>query len=183
MKRPNSILIFATLLLMSSNDHAQQTPDSKNANDTTKTKQLTMENKNYTFSFESTKTQNHIFETLLNVRQWWKGLYGEDIKGSSEKLNDEFTFNAGDGVHYSKQRLVELELNKKIVWQVIESHLSFVKKTDEWTNTKISFEISKQEGKSKITFTHQGLVPKTECYKNCAGAWTQYLENLAEKLK
>ncbi|MEO5570156.1 MAG: SRPBCC domain-containing protein [Bacteroidia bacterium] len=143
----------------------------------------TQETKNYTFSFESAKTPQNIFETLLDVRKWWVGLYGEDIKGSTNKLNDEFTFNAGDGVHYSKQRLIELVPDKKIVWKVTDSNLSFVKKTDEWTNTTICFEISKEGNKSKITFTHQGLVPKFECYNNCSGAWTQYLEKLAMSLQ
>ncbi len=141
------------------------------------------DNKDYTFSFESSKTPKNIFETLLNVRKWWVGLYGEEIKGSSKKLNDEFTFGAGDGMHYSKQRLIELVPNKKIVWQVSESDLIFLKKSDEWTNSKICFEIFRQGNQTQVTFTHQGLVPKIECYNGCAGAWTQYMENLAEKLK
>ena len=139
--------------------------------------------KDYTFSFESAETSENIFETLLNVRSWWIGLYGEDIKGSSKKLNDEFTFNAGDGVHYSKQKLVELIPDKKIVWLVTDSNLNFLEKPNEWTGTKICLEISKKGNKNQITFTHQGLVPKIECYNACSSAWTQYLENLADKLK
>lgn len=141
------------------------------------------EDKNYTFSFESSQTPESIFETLTDVRKWWVGLFDENIQGSSNTLNEEFTFNAGDGVHYTKHRLIEIVPNKKIVWKVTESNLSFVEKSDEWTNTQFGFEISKQGDKSKVTFTHNGLVPKFECYGNCAGAWTQYLENLAEKLK
>ena len=87
-----------------------------------------IENKSYTFSFVTASSKENIFETLLDVRNWWMGLYGEDIKGSSTKLNDEFTFNAGEGVHYSKQKLVEIIANKKIVWLVTESNLSFAKK-------------------------------------------------------
>lgn len=137
----------------------------------------------YTFSLESTDTPKNIFETLLNVRSWWTGLYSETIEGDTNKLNDEFTFRAGGGAHYSKQKLVELIPGKKIVWLVTDSNLNFLEKPNEWTGTKISFEISKQGNKTQITFTHQGLVPKIECYKGCAGAWTQYLENLAEKLR
>lgn len=138
---------------------------------------------NYTFSFESTKTPQTIFEILLDIRKWWVGWFGEDINGKSKKLGDEFTFYAGDGLHITKQRLTELVPNKKIVWQIIESKLTFVEKTDEWTGTKICFEISTKGNKSKVTFTHEGLVKKFQCYNNCSGAWTQYLENLAEKLK
>ena len=142
-----------------------------------------MANKNYTFSFESSKTPKDIFETLLNVRNWWSGLYEEKITGNSNKLNAEFTFRAGGGAHYSKQKLIELEPDKKIVWQVTESNLTFAKKTDEWTGTKICFEISTNGNRTKVTFTHSGLVREFECYNGCAGAWTQYLENFAGKLK
>jgi hypothetical protein len=142
-----------------------------------------METKNYSFSFTSAKTPEAIFDTLLDIRQWWMGFYSENIQGSSKKLDDEFTFTAGDGAHYTKQRLIELVPNQKIVWQVTESNLSFVEKTDEWTNTTIGFEISKEDNQSKIIFTHKGLVPKFECYQDCSGAWTQYLEKLAEKLR
>ena len=139
--------------------------------------------KDYTFNLESSETPKNIFETLLNVRSWWSGLYSEIIKGDTSKLNDEFTFHAGGGAHYSQQKLVELIPGKKIVWLVTDSNLNFLEKPNEWTGTKICFEISKQGNKSQITFTHQGLVPKIECYNGCAGAWTQYLENLAEKLR
>ena len=137
----------------------------------------------YTFSFESSKSPKDIFETLLDVRSWWSGLYGEDIRGSNKKLDDIFTFSAGDGAHNTKQQLVEWVADKKIVWQVTESNLSFLKKQDEWTGTKLSFEISAKGNKTRVTFTHQGLLPEIECYESCSGAWTQYLENFAEKLK
>ncbi len=141
------------------------------------------ESKNYSFSFESSQTPENIFETLTDVRKWWVGLFDEDIQGNSNILNEEFTFTAGDGVHYTKQKLTELVNNQKVFWKVTESNLSFVEKNEEWTDTMFGFEILKLENKSKITFTHYGLVPKFECYGNCSGSWTQYLENLAEKLK
>jgi hypothetical protein len=138
--------------------------------------------KNYSFTFESSENPENVFQTLLNVRKWWSGIYDETIAGSSSKINDEFTFNAGQGAHYSKQKLIELVQHEKIVWQITESNLTFVKETDEWTGTKICFEISRKENKTQVTFTHLGLVPKFECYDGCAGAWTQYLENLVETL-
>ncbi len=144
------------------------------------------ENKNandFSFSFESSKSPEIVFKILLNVRGWWSGLYGEKFEGSSKELNDEFEFIAGDGAHYSKQKLIESEPNKKIVWLVADSNLNFLKQPDEWTNTKIRFDISEHAGKTKITFTHQGLVPQIECYNGCTNAWTQYLKNLSNKIK
>jgi hypothetical protein len=137
----------------------------------------------YSYSFETSRAPGEIFDTLLDVKAWWSGLYGEDISGSSRKLNDEFTFRAGAGVHETTQRLVELIPNQKISWLVTESNLTFLEKKDEWTNTHISFDISKKGDKTQVTFTHEGLVPRIECYNGCAGAWTQYMDNLAARMR
>jgi len=37
------------------------------------------------------------------------------------------------------------------------------------------FEIFKKGDKTEIRFTHQGLVPKLECYDSCADAWGSYI--------
>jgi hypothetical protein len=139
--------------------------------------------KGFSFSFQTSQSAEDVYKTLLDVRSWWTGLFGEIIKGESSQLNDEFTFKAGNGAHYTKQKLMEAEPNQRIVWLVTESNLNFAKKTDEWTGTKIRFDISGQSGKTNVVFTHEGLVPKFECYNGCAGAWTQYLENLEKRLK
>lgn len=141
-----------------------------------------MTNKNFQFSFTTTQKASDVFNLLLDIKEWWNGLYNETIKGKSKKLNDEFSFSAGGGAHFSNQKLVELVPNKKIKWLVTESNLSFLTKTDEWNNTKICFEIEQLKDTTKVTFIHEGLVPKIECYGGCSGAWTQYLENLKDKL-
>jgi hypothetical protein len=142
-----------------------------------------MKAENFTYSFNSSKTPEEIFELLLTIEQWWSGLYEETIAGKSHKLNDEFSFEAGNGVHYSKQKLVELIPDKKIVWLVTESKLNFLSDPGEWIDTKICFNISTEENKTIVTFTHDGLTPQIECYNNCSGAWTGYLENLKKKLE
>ncbi|MBA2611764.1 MAG: SRPBCC domain-containing protein [Bacteroidetes bacterium] len=113
-----------------------------------------MKNQDYTKVFLTDQTPAEAFAAIKNVRGWWSGLYGEKIEGSTDKLNEEFTFRAGGGAHYSKQKLVEVTPDKKIVWMVTDSKLSFLKEPGEWTGTKISFEISKKGPKSQITFTH-----------------------------
>jgi uncharacterized protein YndB with AHSA1/START domain len=141
------------------------------------------ETKSFKYSFESVKPQEEVFKLLLEIDKWWSGLFEETITGESHRLNDEFSFKAGGGVHYSKQKLVELVPNERIVWLVTESHLSFLKDTNEWANTKIRFDMAKEGTKTKVTFTHEGLVPNIECFDSCSGAWTQYMENLEAKLK
>jgi hypothetical protein len=146
-----------------------------------------MKNQDFTTTILVEQAPETVLNTLLNVRSWWSGLYDESFEGSSEKIGDEFSFLAGGGVHYTKQKLVELVPNKKIVWIVTESNLSFVDTTDEWTGTKISFDILPEGNKTKVVFTHIGLVPTFECYDSCAPAWTQYMQErlthaLAERI-
>ena len=136
-----------------------------------------MKNKNFTTKLTVDQTPEEVFNAVRNVRGWWSGYYSEDIKGDTEKLNDEFSFRAGGGAHYSRQKLIEVIPNKKIVWLIIDSKLDFVEKKDEWTGMKMIFDISKKGNKTQLIFTHEGLVPEIECYNSCAPAWSQYLQD------
>jgi Activator of Hsp90 ATPase homolog 1-like protein len=138
-----------------------------------------MTEKNYQYKTTSFKSTSEVYHFLLNPNNWWVGLYGETIEGKSIALNNEFVFRAGDGVHYSKQKLIEAIPNCKIVWQVTDSELSFIEQKDEWTGTKICFELSDKDNKTEIIFTHIGLVPQIECYDACSGAWNQYFEKIS----
>jgi hypothetical protein len=68
---------------------------------------------------------------------------------------------------------VELIPGKKVVWLVTESQINFVADKAEWLNTKIIFDIATEGEKTRLTFTHEGLVPAIECYQDCSGAWGQ----------
>jgi hypothetical protein len=142
-----------------------------------------MTNKNFSYSFETSKTSGEVFQLLLQIPQWWSGVYEETITGKSEQLNDEFSFKAGGGVHNTKQKLVELVPNEKIVWLVTASNLTFLSDPGEWKDTRICFDISARNNRTLVTFVHEGLVPGIECYDACSSGWTQYLERLEKKLK
>ncbi len=139
--------------------------------------------KNYSYSFTTERSPKDVFELLLNIEKWWSGIYQEKITGNAIEIGDEFSFSAGGGMHSSTQKLVELIPNKKIVWQVTESKLSYLHNPVEWENTYIIFEVSEKEKETEVTFTHRGLLPDIECYQECSTAWTQYLQALAEKLR
>ena len=130
-----------------------------------------MQKRDYNTSIIVDATAQDAFESINNVTKWWT----ENLEGSSQKLGDEFAVRFGD-VHYSKQKLIEVVPGKKIVWLVTDSKLNFIKDNQEWTDTKISFEISTQNEKTKIHFTHIGLVTEIECYDACSNAWKQYIE-------
>lgn len=131
--------------------------------------------KDFTMTFLVDQSPEQVFNAVLNVRGWWQGFFEENIQGGTRNLNEEFSFRAGGGLHYTRQKLVELEPNKRVVWLVIMSELTFIDKQDEWEGTKIIFDISEKEKKTQVRFTHQGLTPDIECYDSCSHAWSMYL--------
>ncbi len=130
-----------------------------------------MDKRDYSISITVDKAPQEVFDAINNVRGWWQG----KIEGSTDKLNDEFTYRMAD-VHFSKQKVTDLVSNEKVVWLVTESQINFVADKDEWTNTKIVFDIAKDGDKTKVTFTHHGLVPAIECYGGCSGAWGRLVQ-------
>ena len=132
--------------------------------------------KDFSTTFLVDQSPSEVFKAITDVRGWWHGLYDEEIIGNTKKLNDEFTFRAGGGAHYSKQKLIEVVPDKKVVWLVTDGELSFVEEKDEWKGTKIIFEISAKGNKTQIKFTHEGLSPDIECYDSCSSAWQMYLD-------
>jgi hypothetical protein len=125
-----------------------------------------MKNNSYTATLEVAQSPQKVFNAINNVTKWWS----KDFEGSSTKLNDEFIINHPNQ-HYSKQKLLEVIRNKKIVWLVTESKLYWLKNKEEWTNTKMIFEISTKGNKTVLHFTHEGLVPEQECYAICVKGW------------
>lgn len=139
-----------------------------------------VKNESYTIDVEFDKTPEDIFRRINNVSEWWIRVAGgeqTEFDGHSKKLNDEFVLRHGN-VHYSKQKLLELVPGKKIVWFVTESKLDWIEDNKfEWTGTKMIFDLASLDGRTILTFTHQGLVPEKECYEHSAQFWNMVIKD------
>ncbi|SHG73623.1 Activator of Hsp90 ATPase homolog 1-like protein [Chryseolinea serpens] len=127
-----------------------------------------MKDQSYTATIAIAHSPKDVFDRLKKVSTWWSG---EGFEGRSANPGDEFTIRHGD-VHYSKQKLVDVIPDRKIVWLVTESRLTWLERDQhEWTNTKMIFEIVTKGDMTELTFTHEGLVPEKECYSKCIQGW------------
>lgn len=136
-----------------------------------------MSNQSYSTSFTVDTSPEEVFAAINNVRGWWSG----EITGDTDKLGAEFTYRVPN-VHMSKQKITEFIPDKKIVWRVVDANLSFVKDKAEWKDTDIVFEIAKKGNQTEVRFTHVGLVPSYECYKDCSNAWAMLVKGNLRKL-
>ena len=138
-----------------------------------------METSDFSATILVDQTPEEAFAAINNVSGWWTGEPG--VEGSTDKLNDEFTYDYKP-YHHTKQKVTELIPGKKVAWLVIDSEINFVEDKNEWTGTKIVFEIAKKGDKTEVRFTHVGLIPDSECYDSCSNAWGSYINGRLFKL-
>jgi len=136
-----------------------------------------MRTQNFMTTFIVDQTPQQIFDAINNVRGWWSG----EIDGRTDKLGAEFTYRYQD-LHRTTQKITELVPCKKVVWQIVDSHINFVQDKAEWNGTDVVFEIARKGAKTELRFTHVGLVSAIECYGKCAGAWGFYINESLRNL-
>lgn len=136
-----------------------------------------MSKENFTTTIWVDQKPVSAFNAIKNFRAWWS----EDIKGESDKLNETFFYHYKD-VHLCKIKLIEIVPDKKLVYQVVDNQFNFTKDKTEWIDTKLIFDIVEEGDKTRVQFTHEGLVPEYECYLVCQDAWTSYIQGSLQSL-
>ncbi len=112
-------------------------------------------NVKYTVAIELPKSQDDVFDHLINLSKWWP----EDFDGENIKLNSEFVLATGDS-HYSKNKVIEFIQNEKLALLTTES----IRKTDNynWTGAKMIFELIPKGDSTIVEFTYDGVVLNEE---------------------
>jgi|SRR5580658_4725533 Activator of Hsp90 ATPase homolog 1-like protein len=135
-----------------------------------------MKGENFTVVIRVDRSPQEVYDAVNDVRSWWSG----EIDGPTDRLGGVWTYRYQD-LHRSTQKVTTLEPGKKVVWHVEDADLSFVKDRKEWNGTDIVFDIAKKGGQTELRFTHVGLRPTIQCYGDCSGAWTFYIQDSLQK--
>ncbi len=135
-----------------------------------------MNKENYTASIRVNTRASEVFKSINTVSDWWT----KDFEGRSEKPGDIFTVRFGET--FITIKIVELVPYSKIGWLVIDCYKHWLKDKKEWKGTTMIWEISTENNKTQVSFTHIGLVPGIECYNGCEKAWDFYIKDSLFKL-
>ncbi|HZY36601.1 MAG TPA: SRPBCC domain-containing protein [Mucilaginibacter sp.] len=130
-----------------------------------------MDKQNFTASTSAKIGAGEAIKKISNVPGWW----GITFTGSAEKQNDQFIVKMG-GDSFFNFTVTELIPGKKVVWLVTDCYMPWYTDKKEWTNTKLIFELAEDDGVTTLNFTHKGLTPNVECYKDCEPGWTHWIK-------
>ncbi|MCW2669844.1 MAG: Activator of Hsp90 ATPase 1 family protein [Frankiales bacterium] len=100
------------------------------------------------------------------ITRWWGPATG----------TDELTLRFAPG--RLVLRVDRAERPTALVWSVLLAEPS-----PEWIGTHPVFSLSPTaDGGTELTFTHEGLTPRLECFDSCQGGWNHYLTSLVDFL-
>lgn len=125
---------------------------------------------NFSTCFTTTIGAYEAIEKVGNVADWW----GVTVSGNTKKQNDEFTVTMG-GNSFFNFVVAELVPGKKVAWLVTDCNMPWYTDKKEWANTRLVFEVNENNGLTELKFTHEGLTPEVECYKDCEPGWTHWI--------
>jgi hypothetical protein len=126
--------------------------------------------KNLNLSIPVNISAREAIKKISRVPEWW----GISFSGNSEKQNDQFIVKMG-GDSFFNFTVAELVPDKKLVWLVTDCYMPWFTDKKEWANSKLIFEFTENNGEKILDFTHEGLTPDIECYKDCKTGWTHWI--------
>jgi hypothetical protein len=117
-----------------------------------------------------------VYDAITDPGSWW----AEAVEGRATTAGDEFTFEV-PGIHWSRLHVAESS-PERVVWDVVDARIEYVAERDEWTGTRIVFELEAVAEGTRVAFAHHGLMPELECYDSCSNAWASLVHGSLRRL-
>jgi hypothetical protein len=130
-----------------------------------------MANKDFTSGFTADISAEQALEKISKIPEWW----GVSFSGSTENQGDKFTIKMG-GDSYFDFTVTEYLPGKRTVWLATDCNMPWYTDKKEWAQTRLIFDLRENDGVTELTFTHEGLTPASECYKDCEPGWTHWIK-------
>ena len=135
-----------------------------------------MEQTNYHCGISAPISPDQAYANIANVAGWWT----KSFQGKALATGDTFTVVFGKtNVAFE---IIEANPGHKVVWKVTDCYLDWLTDKAEWKDTTIVWELTPENGGTKIDMTHVGLKPGIECYEDCKKGWDGYIAGSLFKL-
>lgn len=133
--------------------------------------------KDFSTTFTVPASRTAVFKAITTPKDWWD----DHIEGTAAKAGGEFRFDTDD--QYAEFRVEEAEEGDRLVWHTESTGKE--KEDRDWDDTSLIFELSDSEeekGETQVTFTHRGMHPHEEGYKETVEAWRERIQDRLEPL-
>ena len=126
----------------------------------------------YKASIKVKANQAATFNAVASELDKWWGKVDNPVS----KKGDEFTISFGN----TKWRFVITNFSKprEITWKCIKAEHyvgGFSDIEEEWLNTELVWTFNKIDGEVEVSFVHNGLTPKLNCYDICEAGWNFFI--------
>ena len=129
--------------------------------------------KDYTATITSSLSAEVVYKAITEeMSDWWTSMSGKFLK-TGDKAKTDF----GGKSYWSFESTVmdepsRIELTCHDANHIHEGLSDHIR--TEWLGTKLLFEITEEDGKTRIDFTHEGLTPRLECFEVCKAGLDHY---------
>ncbi len=108
--------------------------------------------------------------TIESLSQWWT-----NQTSGNPALDGIIEFRFGKQ-YLNTMKVETLVENKTVQWKCIDG-------ASDWRNTIISFELDKNENKTRLRFKHNNWPTNSDFFAQCSFSWARYLESLRQLLE
>lgn len=126
----------------------------------------------YSKTVEISAPTDKVYEAITEgVANWW-------TTGTGDASRHDTVFTTRFGETHNHIKIAHLVPDREVDWHVLEQYHASeeLRHHDEWTGTKIIWRLVPMEAeKTRLDFTHEGLIESMECWNICEAGWNFFL--------